>query len=131
MFLPSNVSANVLATPPSSDSSPSGLLFSVEETVTTYDYEKTFALITSMIVCNKTEGDVGIFAKIENGEDSAAHILYNLSLPPGVSFDIIQGNKFTLKEGDSLRVWHNSLTEDAVDLVLSYTLHRPLTTYDI
>jgi hypothetical protein len=130
MLLPSNTSTNVLATPSNVETSPSNLLLSLPETVTVNDYEKPFILITSMVLCNKVGSNIGVFAKIVN-DSTTAHLLYNLDLPSGVSFDVIQGNKITLKEGDEMTVWHNGASSNSLDLVLSYTLHRPLTTYDI
>jgi hypothetical protein len=130
MLLPSNTSTNVLANPSNVEASPSNVILSLPETITENDYEKPFILITSMILCNKVGSNIGVFAKIVN-DSTTAHLLYNLNLPPGVSFDVIQGNKFTLKEGDELTVWHNGAASDSLDLTLSYTLHRPLTTYDI
>lgn len=130
MLLPSNVSANTLATPSNEEESLTGLLLFIPETGVPEEYNKNFALVTSMVLCNKTSSNVGVFAKVVNG-DNSAYFLHNLDLPPGVSFDVIQGNKITLKEGDYVYVWHNGSLENSIDVIFSYTLHSPMTTYDI
>jgi len=131
MLLPSNVSTNKFASPTSVEGAEAGRLITVPTTTgTPEDYQKVFALVTSLLLCNKTTTNLAVSAKIINGITSA-YILNNLNLPPNTSYDVINGNKFTLKEGDQLFVWHGSTASNALDTVLSYTLHRPLTTYDI
>jgi hypothetical protein len=131
MLLPSNISTNTLASPSNVEGGSAGLLIDVPvASGNPPDHQKNFALITSLIVCNKSAGSLGVYAKIVNGATSA-FLLRNLDLPPGQSFEVINGNKFTLKEGDKLYVWHNSLVATDLDAIISYTLHRPLTTYDV
>lgn len=131
MLLPSNVSTNKLASPTNVEGAEAGRLITVPTTTgTPEDYQKVFALVTSLLLCNKTTTNLAVSAKIINGI-TTAYILNNLNLPPNTSYDVINGNKFTLKEGDQLFVWHGSTASNALDTVLSYTLHRPLTTYDI
>lgn len=131
MLLPSNVSTNKFASPTNVEGAEAGRLITVPTTTgTPEDYQKVFALVTSLLLCNKTTTNLAVSAKIINGITSA-YILNNLNLPPNTSYDVINGNKFTLKEGDQLFVWHGSTASNALDTVLSYTLHRPLTTYDI
>lgn len=131
MLLPSNVSTNFLATPSNVQESSQGLMVDVPvASGFPPDYQKNFALVTSLIMCNKSAGSFGVYAKIVNGSTSA-FLLYSLDLPPGVSFEVINGNKVTLKEGDKLYVWHDSLVSTDLDAIISYTLHRPLTTYDV
>lgn len=131
MFLPSNTSTNKLASPTNIEGASAGLMIDVPITQgIQYDYQKNFVLVTSLIFCNKTNSNIGISAKITNGSTTA--MLFNgLNLPPNISYDVINGNKITLKEGDKLYVWHNSTAPNAADAVMSYTLHRPLSTYDL
>lgn len=130
MLLPSNTSTNKFASPTNSEGAEVGKLIEVGSSGATEDYQKNFALVTSLLLCNKTASNLAVSAKIVNGVTSAT-LLNSINLPPNVSYDVISGNKLTLKEGDILYVWHDSTSANALDAVLSYTLHRPLTTYDI
>lgn len=131
MLLPSNASTNKLASPINDENAAAGLMIDVPvSSGTQYDYQKNFALITSLLLCNKTAGNISVSAKIVNGTTSA-NILNGINLPPNISYDVISGNKITLKEGDKLYVWHTSSLTNALDVVMSYTLHRPLATYDV
>lgn len=131
MLLPSNASTNTLASPINDENASANLMIDVPVSAgTQYDYQKNFALVTSLLLCNKTAGNISVSAKIVNGITSAV-ILNGINLPPNISYDVISGNKITLKEGDKLYVWHNSSLTNALDVVASYTLHRPLSTYDI
>ena len=131
MLLPSNVSTNKFASPTNLETDAANQLIVVPTTTgTPEDYQKVFVLVTSLLLCNKTNTNLAVSAKIVNGVTSA-YILKDINLPPNTSYDVINGNKFTLKEGDQLFVWHGSTAANALDTVLSYTLHRPLTTYDI
>jgi hypothetical protein len=131
MLLPSNTSTNKLASPSNVEGGSAGLLLEVPvSSGTTYDYQKNFALVTSLILCNKTSSGLSVSAKIVNGSTSA-NLLNNQNLPPNYSYDLITGNKLILKEGDKLYVWHNSPSANSLDSILSYTLHRPISTYDI
>lgn len=131
MFLPSNVSTNKFATPNNTEGDASGLMIDVPlSSGTQFDWQKNFALVTSLMLCNRTNGNVGVSAKIVNGI-TAGFLINGINIPPNLSYDIISGNKITLKEGDKLYVWHNNSSANALDAVISFTLHRPLTTYDI
>lgn len=131
MFLPSNTSTNKFASPTNIEGAAAGLMIDVPVTAgVQYDYQKNFALITSLLLCNKTNSNVGVSAKITNGS-STVFILNGLNVPPNVSYDVISGNKITLKEGDKLYIWHDSTVPNAADALMSYTLHRPLSTYDL
>jgi hypothetical protein len=128
-IFPSNTSTNKFASPTNSEQN--GLVLTVPaNTSATEDWQKNFALVTSLLLCNKTTSNLAVSAKIVNGVTSAT-VLNGLSLPPNTSYDVINGNKITLKEGDTFYVWHNNTSLNSLDIVLSYTLHRPLTTYDI
>jgi hypothetical protein len=131
MFLPSNTTTNVFRSPTNVEGAEAGRLITVPANAgAEEDWQKNFVLVTSMLLCNRTTTNLAISAKIVNTTTSA-RILSGLNLPPNTSYDVINGNKFTLKEGDQVYVWHDNLAFNALDVVLSYTLHRPLTTYDI
>lgn len=131
MFLPSNTTTNVFRSPTNVGGAEAGLLLTVPVNAgAEEDWQKNFVLVTSLLLCNRTTTNLAISAKIVNNTTSA-HILSGLNLPPNTSYDVINGNKFTLKEGDQVYVWHDNLAFNALDVVLSYTLHRPLTTYDV
>jgi hypothetical protein len=131
MLLPSNTSTNKIASPGILEDSPSGLLIDVPANPgATSDHQKNFALVTSMVLCNKSSGNIAVYAKIVNGS-TTGFLLHNLDLPSSTSYDVIVGNKITLKEGDKLYVWYTGSSANLLDVIFSYTLHRPLTTYDI
>lgn len=129
ILLPSNVSSNTLRTPTNIENAETNRVLLVPtSTSAVMDSERNFALITSLMVSNKTLGAVEINAKVVNGVNSA-YLLYKVNIPSGTAFEVIQGNKFILKEGDSLYVWHNSPTANVIDVITSYTLHVPNTVY--
>ena len=131
MLLPSNTSTNVFRSPTNTEGAEAGRLITVSANSSAVDdWQKNFVLVTSLLLCNKTGSNLGVSAKIVNGPNSA-FLLNTINLPPSISYDVISGNKITLKEGDQVFVWHNSTASNALDVVMSYTLHRPLTTYDI
>lgn len=130
MLLPSNTSTNKLASPNNVEGDSSGLIIETPTSAASFDWQKNFVLVTSLLLCNKTTSNITVSAKIVNGT-SGALILNSISLPTNTSYDVINGNKITLKEGDRLYVWHNSSSPNSLDVVCSYTLHRPLTTYEI
>lgn len=128
-IFPSNTSTNKFFSPTNSEQN--GLIFTVPvNTSAIEDWQKNFALVTSLLLCNKNASNLSVSAKLTNGVNSAT-ILNGLILPPNTSYDVINGNKFTLKQADNLFIWHNSTLPNSLDVVLSYTLHRPLTTYDV
>jgi hypothetical protein len=130
VLLPSNTSTNKLASPNNLEGDSSGLMVDTPTSAASFDWQKNFALVTSLLLCNKTTSNISVSAKIVNGTTSAL-ILNGISLPPNTSYDVISGNKITLKEGDRLYVWHNNANVNSLDAVCSFTLHRPLTTYEI
>lgn len=132
MLLPSNITSNSLKSPSDSEGDSSGLMLTVPvNSGATLDHQKNFVLVTSLSLCNKTEDDISVSAKVVNGSTSA-QIVNGMSIPPHVPYDLIHGNKFTLKEGDMLYVWHdNDVDPSPLDAMLSYTLHKPLTLYDV
>lgn len=131
MLLPSNISTNSFASPTNTEGAQAGRLITVPATAGgTPDHQKNFVLVTSLLLCNKTGSNLGVSAKIVNGPNSV-FLLNSINLPPSISYDVISGNKITLKEGDQVFVWHNSTANNALDVLFSYTWHRPLTTYDV
>ncbi len=130
VFLPSNISSNVFKSPTNLETSDSNRILTVPAATNPLtDAEKNFVLITSLIISNKTLGSVSVNAKVSNST-SSAYILYNVNVPAGTAFEVIQGNKFILKEGDSLYVWHGSNSSNVVDVMTSYTLHQPNAPYN-
>ena len=130
VYLPSNISSNVFKSPTNSESAEANRILTVPAATNPLtDAEKNFALITSLILTNKSLGAVTVNAKVTNST-SSAYILYNVNVPAGTAFEVIQGNKFILKEGDSLYVWHGSQSTNVLDVMASYTLHQPNTPYN-
>jgi len=129
ILLPSNISSNVLRSPTNSETAETNRLLTIPvNTSATNDSQRRFALITSLIIANKSAGNVAINAKIINGSTSA-YILFGVNVPSGTAFEVIQANKFILKESDSLYLWHNSSSLNVIDVALSYVLHDPITPY--
>ncbi len=131
VLLPSNISSNALRSPTNVENAEANRLITVPAATNPLtEAERNFALVTSLTIANKTLGAVEVNAKIVNST-SSAYILYGVSIPAGTAFEVIQGNKFILKEGDSLYVWHNSTSSNVVDVVASYTIHVPNTPYTV
>lgn len=130
ILLPSNISSNVFRSPTNVEVSETNRLLTVPAAVNPLtDAEKNFALITSLIMTNKTLGAITVNAKVTSAGGSA-YILYGVNIPAGTAFEVIQGNKFILKEGDSLYVWHESNSTNVLDVFASYTLHQPNAPYN-
>lgn len=131
ILLPSNISSNALRSPTNVENAEANRLITVPiATNPLTEAERNFALVTSLTIANKTLGAVEINAKIVNST-SSAYILYGVSIPAGTAFEVIQGNKFILKEGDSLYVWHNSTVGNVIDVFASYTIHVPNAPYTV
>lgn len=131
ILLPSNVSSNSLRSPTNIEAAEANRIIMVPASTGALTVaERNFILVTSLVIANKTLGSVEINAKIVNSTASA-YVLYGVSVPAGTAFEVISGNKFILKEGDSLYVWHNSSSSNVIDVVASYTLHVPNTPYTV
>ena len=131
VLLPSNISSNSFRSPTNVENSEANRVITVPAaTAPLTAAERNFILVTSLTIANKTLGAVEVNAKIVNSTTSA-YVLYGVSIPAGTAFEVIQGNKFILKEGDSLYVWHNSTASNIIDVVASYTLHVPNTPYTV
>lgn len=133
ILLPSNLSTNVFKSPTNQASANSGnLILTIPQrssaSAPNSDLERRFALITSFLICNKTGGGVAVTAQLVNANTSG-YLLYQVNIPSGTAFEVIQANKFIMKEGDSLYVWHNFAAASAVDVVVSYVQHDPITPY--
>jgi hypothetical protein len=72
MLLPSNVSTNKFASPTNNETDAANQLITVPTTTgTPQDYQKVFVLVTSLLLCNKTNTNLAVSAKIINGVTSA------------------------------------------------------------
>lgn len=132
ILLPSNISSNVFASPTNDETSTVNRLLVVPPGTSTTPAEKNFVLVTSLIISNKTLGSVSVNAKINNAvSGGSAYILYGVNIPSGTAFEMIQGNKFILKEGDSLYLWHDNTATNVIDVMMSYTLHVPNSPYTV
>lgn len=131
ILLPANISSNALRSPTNIENAEVNRLITVPASTNPLtEAERNFALVTSLTIANKTLGAIEVNAKITNSTASA-YILYGVSIPAGTAFEVIQGNKFILKEGDSLYVWHNSTSSNVIDVVASYTIHVPNNPYTV
>lgn len=133
ILLPSNLSTNVFKSPTNQALASTGNLILTIPTrpgAANTDSERRFALITSFLICNKTAGGLAVTAQLANANTSG-YLLYQVNIPSGTAFEVIQANKFIMKEGDSLYVWHNSANANAIDVVVSYVQHDPITPYSV
>jgi len=51
--------------------------------------------------------------------------LYDVALPSRTAFEVIQGNKFILKNGDSLKAFADADGTDFIDVIVSYVIYTP------
>ncbi len=131
ILLPANISSNALRSPTNIENAEANRLITVPASTNPLtEAERNFALVTSLTIANKTLGAVEVNARVTNST-SSAYILYGVSIPAGTAFEVIQGNKFILKEGDSLYVWHNSTSNNVIDVIASYTIHVPNNPYTV
>ena len=91
-----------------------------------------YALVTSMIGANKTNTPRKFFLILEKAgnTNNTAFILYNVIIPANTAFEIIEGNKFVLKEGDRLLAYSDNEAggnAGVVDVTCSYVVHVPPT----
>lgn len=129
ILLPSNVTSNTLVQVSNSINSPA-VLSVVPSTNPLTNAERNFVLITSMMLSNTSLGAVTVNARIVNSGGTSAYLLHKVNIPAGTAFEVIQGNKFILKEGDSLFLWYEETAVSALDAVISHVLHVPNTPYD-
>ena len=134
VILPQNISKNKIFSniPRESNLSGTNYAVNVAGTSAVSPSQKQFALITSVIVTNKTLRSIPLFAKVTNDVDgTSAFLLYGVNLPPGVAFEVIQGNKFILKENDKLFLYHTDISDNVMDAVVSYVVHVPEAEYTV
>lgn len=85
-----------------------------------------YAMILSIIAANKSQTTRGLNMTLQkSGSASAAHLLYDVAVPSQTSFEVVDGNKFVLQKGDSLRAWIDSSGANTVDMVISYVIYTP------
>lgn len=93
-----------------------------------------YALVTSMIASNKTATPRKLSLLIEKTTGvgtNTAYLLYDVIVPANTAFEVIQGNKFVLKENDRLLAFSDAeagATAGVVDMTVSHVVHIPPTT---
>ena len=86
-----------------------------------------YALVTSMIAANKTDTPRKLSLLIEK-DSTQAFLLYNVVVPANTAFEVIQGNKFILKQGDRLLAYSDAeagAQAGVVDMTISYVVNIP------
>lgn len=84
------------------------------------------AMILSVMVANKSGTTRGINMTLQkSGSASSAYLLYDVAALSRTFFEIIQGNKFVLRRGDSLKAWVDSAGTNSVDITVSYVIYTP------
>lgn len=134
VILPQNISKNKIFPNIPREQNVSGTNYAVNVPGTTAvsEHQKQFALVTSIIVTNKTLRSIPLYAKVTNDIDNTtAFVLYGVNLPPGTAFEVIQGNKFILKENDKLFLYHTDTSENVLDAMVSYVIHKPEAEYTV
>lgn len=85
-----------------------------------------YAMILSIIAANKSQTTRGLNMTLQkSGSASAAYLLYDVAMPSQTSFEVVDGNKFVLQRGDSLKAWIDSSGANSVDVVISYVIYTP------
>lgn len=87
-----------------------------------------YAMILSIIAANKSQTTRGLNSTLQkSGSASSAYLLYDVAVPSQTSFEVIDGNKFVLQRGDTLKAWVDSNGASSVDAVVSYVIYTPAT----
>jgi len=92
-----------------------------------------YALVTSMICSNKTSTPRKyslIIEKTTGTGTNTAYLLYDVMVPANTAFEVIQGNKFVLKENDRLLAFSDAesgSTAGVIDVTVSHVVHIPPT----
>lgn len=95
------------------------------------DGVNSYGLVTSLICSNKTTTPRKyslILEKNTSGGTNSSFILYEVTIPANTAFEVIQGNKFILKDGDRLKAYSDAVagtTAGVVDVTISYVVHIP------
>ena len=98
------------------------------------DGVNSYGLVTSLICSNKTTTPRKyslILEKNTSGGTNSSFILYEVTIPANTAFEVIQGNKFVLKDGDRLKAYSDAVagtTAGVVDVTISYVVHIPPST---
>ena len=91
----------------------------------------SYGLVTSLICSNKTPTPKKYSLILEKNTSSvtnSSYILYEVIISANTAFEVIQGNKFVLKDGDRLKAYSDAAvgtTAGAVDVTISYVVHIP------
>lgn len=95
------------------------------------DGVNSYGLVTSLICSNKTTTPRKYSLILEKNTSSGTNssfILYEVTIPANTAFEVIQGNKFVLKDGDRLKAYSDAVagtTAGVVDVTISYVVHIP------
>ena len=98
------------------------------------DGVNSYGLVTSLICSNKTSTPRKyslLLEKNTTGGTNSAYILYEVTVPANTAFEVMQGNKFILKDGDRLKAYSDAVagtTAGVVDVTISYVVHIPPST---
>jgi hypothetical protein len=98
------------------------------------DGVNSYGLVTSLTCSNKTTTPRKYSLILEKNTTSgtnSSYILYEVTIPANTSFEVIQGNKFILKDGDRLKAYSDAeagTTSGVVDVTISYVVHIPPST---
>jgi hypothetical protein len=85
-----------------------------------------YAMILSIIASNKSTTTRGLNVTLQkSGSADSVYMLYDVALPSRTAFEIIQGNKFILKNGDSLKAFADADGADFIDVIVSYVIYTP------
>lgn len=87
-----------------------------------------YAMILSIVVANKSTTTRNINVTLQkSGSTTTAYMLYDVAIPSQTAFEVIQGNKFVLGKGDTLKAWGDSSGTNLIDMVVSYVIYSPAT----
>jgi len=95
------------------------------------DGANSYGLVTSLTCSNKTTTPRKYSLILEKNTTSgtnSSYILYEVTIPANTAFEVIQGNKFVLKDGDRLKAYSDAVagtTTGVVDVTISYVVHIP------
>jgi hypothetical protein len=85
-----------------------------------------YAMVLSVIAANKSQTTRGVNMTLQKaGNPQSAYLLYDVALPSQTAFEVIDGNKFVLQRGDTLRAWGDASSTNLIDMVVSYVVYTP------
>jgi hypothetical protein len=83
-------------------------------------------MVLSVIAANKSQTTRGVNMTLQKaGNPQSAYLLYDVALPSQTAFEVIDGNKFVLQRGDTLRAWGDASSTNLIDMVVSYVVYTP------